>query len=94
MLTGLKVVKRATSSLISASFATVLQHKLHFFCCLFLPKLVRTPRQTENKSFTRIFFFVFLRYGQTDNKNVQLVVTCFETFFQNEFNSDFVRFPL
>ena len=87
------MVKRATSFLIS----TVLQQCCKTNCTfllLVLPKVVTTPRQTENKTFTRIHFSMFLRYGQTGNKNVQLVVTCFETLLQNELNSDFVRFPL
>ena len=87
------MVKRATSFLIS----TVLQQCCKTNCTfllLVLPKVVTTPRQTENKTFTRIHFSMFLRYGQTGNKNVQLVVTCFETLLQNELNSDFVSFPL
>ena len=68
-------------------FCNSVARKIALFCCLFLPKLVTTPKKTENTTFTRIhFFFVFKVWSNWQQKRA----TCRDLFL----NSDFVRFPL
>ena len=83
----------------NVAFQLVLQQRCKTswtFLLPVLPKLVTNkalpnvaPRQTDNKSLTRIFFCF-----KVQSNGKQKRATAFETLFQNELNSDFVRFPL